>query len=276
MKMKPWAKISICLGMIVAAAAFADQTITGNLTVTKDVTAGIGVRGQYAVYSNGRADGGDTVYESLGFPTRFLDNNRGVLRFFRSGVVDMSLDSNGLRVAQKLGVGTAGIAPAAPLDVHGNAIIRGEMDCEVLEIAGEGALDLAEAFKINDEGVLPGMVVAIDAVNVGELRLASLAYDSKVAGIISGAGDLKAGVQLGRNLIEEQGHHPVALTGRVWCYVDASSGAVAPGDLLTTSATPGHAMKAADRMRSQGAILGKAMTALPEGRGLVLVLVTLQ
>ena len=75
---------------------------------------------------------------------------------------------------------------------------------------------------------------------------------------------------------EVDGRFPVALTGRVYVWVDASYGAVQPGDLLTTSDTPGHAMVVADHEQAQGAILGKAMTALPEGRGLVLVLVSLQ
>ena len=57
---------------------------------------------------------------------------------------------------------------------------------------------------------------------------------------------------------------------------DATDGAIQPGDLVTSSATPGHAMKVADHARAQGAILGKAMTGLKQGRGLVLVLVTLQ
>jgi hypothetical protein len=35
-------------------------------------------------------------------------------------------------------------------------------------------------------------------------------------------------------------------------------------------------MKVTDHAKAQGAIIGKAMTALAEGRGLVLVLVTLQ
>jgi hypothetical protein len=72
------------------------------------------------------------------------------------------------------------------------------------------------------------------------------------------------------------GAHPVALTGRVWCQVDASFGAVKPGDLLTTSPTAGHAMVAADPSRRSGAVIGKAMTSLEGGRGLVLVLVNLQ
>jgi hypothetical protein len=69
------------------------------------------------------------------------------------------------------------------------------------------------------------------------------------------------------------GAQNVALTGRVWCWCDASFGAIEPGDRLTTSATAGHAMKAEDRNRADGAVIGKAMTRLEEGRGLVLVLV---
>jgi NAD(P)H-hydrate repair Nnr-like enzyme with NAD(P)H-hydrate dehydratase domain len=46
--------------------------------------------------------------------------------------------------------------------------------------------------------------------------------------------------------------------------------------MLTTSRTPGRAMRVSDHARAQGAILGKAMTALQAGRGMVLVLVTLQ
>jgi hypothetical protein len=68
----------------------------------------------------------------------------------------------------------------------------------------------------------------------------------------------------------------VALSGRVYCRADTSSGPIEPGDLLTTSARPGHAMKAADHDRAQGAILGKAMSRLEHGTGLVLVLVSLQ
>ena len=51
---------------------------------------------------------------------------------------------------------------------------------------------------------------------------------------------------------------------------------IQPGDMLTTSGTPGHAMKAIDRERAFGAVIGKAMTGLSEGKGLVLVLVNLQ
>ena len=72
------------------------------------------------------------------------------------------------------------------------------------------------------------------------------------------------------------GQHPVALTGRVWTWCDAATGAIAPGDLLTTSGRPGHAMKVTDHGKAQGAIIGKAMSSLREGTGLVLILVSLQ
>jgi len=73
-----------------------------------------------------------------------------------------------------------------------------------------------------------------------------------------------------------EGNHNVALSGRVYVQADASKDPIKPGDLLTTANTPGHAMKVTDPARAQGAILGKAMTPLREGRGLVLVLVSLQ
>jgi hypothetical protein len=69
----------------------------------------------------------------------------------------------------------------------------------------------------------------------------------------------------------------VALAGRVYCNVDATEEGVEPGDMLTTSATPGYAMKSTDYTRAQGAILGKAMQRLEKGeKEQILVLVTLQ
>jgi len=72
------------------------------------------------------------------------------------------------------------------------------------------------------------------------------------------------------------GHLPVALSGRVYCLCDASKEPIRPGDLLTTSTRPGHAMKALDQDRVPGAVIGKAMSSLDGGTGLVLVLVSLQ
>ncbi|HXJ75654.1 MAG TPA: hypothetical protein VNM37_22550, partial [Candidatus Dormibacteraeota bacterium] len=138
-----------------------------------------------------------------------------------------------------------------------------------------GGADLAEPFPMTDAEVEPGSVVVIDSKHPGHLKASSRAYDTKVAGVVSGAGGIQAGVSL-IQADQLEGGKNVALTGRVYVQVDASQGAIEPGDLLTTSDMPGCAMKVTDPARAQGAILGKAMSASAEGRGLVLALVTLQ
>jgi hypothetical protein len=146
----------------------------------------------------------------------------------------------------------------------------------ILEITGGS--DLSEQFVVSDEAgqLKPGMVVCIDAENPGSLVVSKKAYDRTVAGIASGAGGVNPGMLMGQKGTEADGEQPVALTGRVYCWADASNGPIEPGDLLTTSNTPGHAMKVTDYNKSQGATLGKAMSSLEEAKGLVLVLVSLQ
>jgi hypothetical protein len=150
----------------------------------------------------------------------------------------------------------------------------GTTKVKVLEILGA---DVAERFPTTDK-VEAGHVVMIDAANAGQLCLARGAYNSKVAGVVSGAGNLPVGAVLGNLPGTEKGQSPpIALSGRVWTWCDAGEFAIEPGDLLTTSDTPGHAMKATDADRRGGAVIGKAMSSLAAGqRGLVLVLVNLQ
>ncbi len=144
-----------------------------------------------------------------------------------------------------------------------------------------GGSDLAEPFDVattsSGKQAEPGMVVVIDTERPGELRMADQPYDSKVAGVISGANGLAPGmVMTAEGDKNVDGKHPVAMTGRVWVYVDATFGAIRPGDLLTTSSTPGHAMRASEHGRAFGSVIGKAMTELKDGKDLVLVLVNLQ
>ena len=149
--------------------------------------------------------------------------------------------------------------------------VWGGASVEVLRITGA---DVAEKFPTSEE-VKPGMVLAIDPDHPGMLRLARGAYDRCVAGVVSGANGLPAGAVLG-NLPGSEDAPAVALSGRVWVYGDAVNQPIAPGDLLTTATRSGYAMKVVDHELAQGAVLGKAMTALDEGTGLVLVLVSLQ
>ena len=88
---------------------------------------------------------------------------------------------------------------------------------------------------------------------------------------------VRPGLVLGQKGSVADGAQPVASVGRVYVWCDADSGgSIQGGDLLTTSATPGHAMKVSDHSRANGAVLGKALSSLQGGRGLVLVLVSLQ
>lgn len=167
--------------------------------------------------------------------------------------------------------GGSGIAFA--VQPNGDASLQGTMSVKVLTI--RGGADLAEPFAMSHRGIVPGAVVSIDPKNPGKLRMSGNAYDKRVAGIVSGANGIKPGI----SMIDEEQLEPgenVALSGRVYVKANTSAGPIQPGDLLTTSDVPGEAMRAADHHRAPGSILGKAMTALDEDAGTVLVLVTLQ
>ena len=171
-----------------------------------------------------------------------------------------------VRPTGNVGIGTQN--PQYKLD------IRGVTATDTLVI--RGGADLAEPFLITDRKETPkGALVVIDDKNPGRLKISCGEYDKCVAGVVSGAGGLKPGLTLTQKGIVEGGVK-VALAGRVYALADTSNGSIKPGDMLTTSSLPGHAMKATDRDRSFGAVIGKAMSPLKKGRGLVLVLVSLQ
>ncbi len=143
-----------------------------------------------------------------------------------------------------------------------------------------GGADISEHFDISATRdrmePLPGFLVSIDAENPGDLLVSRTAYDRTVAGIVSGANGINPGFTLVQEGTETEGQFPVALSGRVYAWADASQHSIVPGDLLTTSEIPGHAMKVTDHTLANGSVIGKAMSSLDEGKGLVLVLVSLQ
>jgi len=129
--------------------------------------------------------------------------------------------------------------------------------------------DIAEYFPVTEDPE-PCTVMVIDPTGGCRLRASTKAYDTTVAGIVSTA----PGVALGTNESGNEGEQLIAIAGRVPCKVDASYASVKPGDLLTTSDTLGHAMKATNP--EIGTILGKALEPLDSGTGVIEVLVTLQ
>jgi hypothetical protein len=108
---------------------------------------------------------------------------------------------------------------------------------------------MAEMFASSDETVSPGSVMSIDPDRPGITLNAAPAAPSRVT---------------------------VTLSGTVYCLASNANGPVQAGDLLTSSAVPGHAMRAGDAGAGRGAVIGKALEDLRGDRGLILILASLQ
>jgi hypothetical protein len=194
----------------------------------------------------------------------------------------------------KLGVGTSGTDVTAKLTVQGTSgdliaaynsgdrvfVVKstGEVRADGAVYAADfntGSADVAERINVS-EWVKAGNVVEIDPEHPGFFRKSTVAYSTKVAGIIS----TSPGVILGNNFDEEkddwEDNRPVlAVTGRVPCMVSTENGPISIGDLLVASSTPGVAMKG-DSEQATGAVVGKAMEPLEQGEGTIVVQVMLR
>jgi len=159
-----------------------------------------------------------------------------------------------------VGIGTS--SPAAMLHVTGDVRADGNLAAKYQDVAE----------WVKTPRVLPaGTVVVIDPASVNQVVEGSKAFDPLVAGVVSPRPGLVLG-EKGDDKVQ------VAHSGRVKVKVDASYGPVAIGDLLVTSPTPGHAMRAANGSTpiQPGTLLGKALEPLKEGQSEILVLLTLQ
>ena len=222
-------------------------------------TSGMGVAG----FNNGYL-ASDIASYNFGTPAGLFGGYNGIIGFSKStgnGVSGVATTASGT------GVYGYNFAGGYAAQFYGKAATT------VLEI--RGGADLAERFNVSGDKAEPGTLMVIDAANPGHLTISRSAYDTKVAGIVSCAGNVKPGLTLHQAGVME-GNTEVAIAGRVYVKAVDSNGSIEPGDLLTTSDRPGYAMKATDPDRSHGAIIGKAMTGLDSGTGLVLVLVNLQ
>ena len=135
-----------------------------------------------------------------------------------------------------------------------------------------GGADCAEDFEVVGDPA-PGSVMCL--VDDGSLNCCSISYDKRVAGVISGAGEWQPALRLDHHGNRPR-RAPIALVGKVYCLADADFEPIHVGDLLTTSSTEGHARRATNAAQSFGAVLGKSLSSLSAGRGLIPVLVALQ
>ena len=151
-----------------------------------------------------------------------------------------------------------------------NTIVLSGQDGDIILQNADCAEDFDLAESVPPE---PGSVMVLD--DEGELRQSERPYDKKVAGVVSGGGDYRPGIVLGRNQTSKA-RVALAMVGKVFCKVDATHGPIGVGDLLTTSSVVGHAMRAGDPARSFGTVIGKALRPWRDGLGLIPILVALQ
>jgi len=195
-------------------------------------------------------DGTSGIAERLVFGTRYQGGHIKEA---------MAIDEN-----SRVGIGTTD--PQALLHVAGDARIDGNIAAKYQDVA---------EWVESSQKLEPGTVVVIDVKNFNRVVPSTLAYDTGIAGVVSE----EPGLLLGE---AGNGKYKISHSGRVKTKVDASFGAIRPGDLLVASSIPGVAMKSEPfecngrRIHQPGTILGKALEAIDEGEGMILVLISLQ
>jgi hypothetical protein len=193
------------------------------------------------------------------------------------GTMLMLLDNNG-RIFNRNGITAHGANTPSPLVVTGVNV--GDTEFRVSDV-GEvfadgtfhaGGADFAELLPA-EEGLEPGDALVIG--HDGKLAKSNETYQTSVVGVYS----TQPGVLGGSNDVSHEGKVPLAVVGVVPVKVTDENGAIAPGDLLTTSSMPGVAMKASPEITSggrtsypSGSIIGKALSGLETGQGTIQVL----
>jgi hypothetical protein len=147
--------------------------------------------------------------------------------------------------------------------------VQGDGDVYIDGSYYDTGADFAEMLSAHGD-LEPADVLIIGAD--GQLTRSTAPYQTSVVGVYSTRPGFVGGVGEDDDLT---GKVPLAILGIVPLKASAENGAILPGDLLVTSSTAGHAMRAGSNP-PQGSVLGKALGELREGTGVIDILVTLQ
>ncbi len=257
----------------------------------------------------GGAGAGDGRIRAVGGTNRLIlgTGTSDILAIFGSNVgigtitPGFALDVNGKINAQGLSVNggasiNGGISANGAASINGNASVNGSATVNgnlfvngTISASGSKAGYLGERFIHRSRKPLQrGDVVVLNSkptthfygldnrIPIAEVQLANKAHDTHVCGIVD------------EPVLDDQQIHGIdrAAVGEgniglmvtfgayAHCKVDATVAPIEAGDLLTTSATRGHAQKLDPEAGSPiGSVIGKAMGALAKGKGMIPVLV---
>jgi hypothetical protein len=199
---------------------------------------------------SGQSSGGDGIHGQSSGP-----NMSGIAGIHTAG-------GNGVYGSSK---GNAGFFDGN-VQVNGNVTVTGDVYLPGADCAEQ--FDFAGAHP-----PLPGTLLVMG--ETGALVESNGAYDKKVVGVVAGGGTYRPGIVMDKKVTGAP-RATISLLGKAYCNVDSAYGAVEVGDLLTSSPTPGHAMKVSDASQAFGSVVGKALSGHAVGRGMIPILITLQ
>ena len=226
------------------AGVYGESSYQGVMGVGNGSGTGVFGTGNYGI--RGEAEDGLAAVQGQSFGSAYAGQFLGNVRVTGDIIIETAIEAKG------------------NLHVVGNVQVDGDIFLK--------NSDICERFSASQAAHPVGSVMV--AGDDGSLNSCTLPCDKRVVGIISGAGALKPAITLGAQS-GRPSEAPIALCGTAFCLVDADFAPIEIGDLLTTSATPGHGMKAGDHKSCFGAILGKALAPIQKGKGLIPVVVAL-
>ena len=148
-------------------------------------------------------------------------------------------------------------------DAQSGLVVHGTTASNRIGVQQSGC---AEVFQTG-KSLIPGTVVCLAAGGKRKVQACRTVGDPRLLGVVVESAGLLSGDASGPKAV------CVALFGTADCCVEADSGPVEVGDLLTPSNVTGHARRVDPADVQPGALLGKALAPLKSGRGVIPIVV---